>query len=67
MRKPSEDLPYITPSELALRWCCSRTNVDRVAKRAKLTRLFLGTGKNGLVRYLIKEVVAYEASRMVGA
>jgi hypothetical protein len=58
---PSDEIsPYITPSNLAARWQCSRSSVDRIAKRAGLRRLLLGSGKNGLVRYLIKEVVALE-------
>lgn len=57
--------PYISPNELAARWCCARSSVDRIARRAGLTRLLLGEGKNGLVRYLRKEVDAYEASRLM--
>jgi hypothetical protein len=52
--------PYISPNELALRWRCSRSSVDRIAARAKLKRLYLGQGKNGMVRYLLSEVVAIE-------
>jgi len=58
-------LPYISPNELAQRWCCARSSVDRIAARAKLKRLYLGEGKNGIVRYNRKEVEAYEASRTV--
>lgn len=52
--------PFITPGELARRWRCSRSSVDRIARRAGLRRLLLGEGKNGLVRYLTKEVMALE-------
>lgn len=52
--------PFITPSELARRWQCSRSSVDRIARRAGLHRLLLGEGKNGLVRYLKKEVMVLE-------
>jgi hypothetical protein len=58
-------LLYISPSELAERWRCARSSVDRIAGRAGLKRLYLGEGKNGIVRYVIKEVEAYEASRMI--
>ncbi len=34
----------------------SRSSVDRVARRAGLTRLCLGEGRNGMVRYIRKEV-----------
>jgi hypothetical protein len=56
---------YISPKELMQRWCCSRTSVDRVARRAGFTRLCLGVGRNGMVRYLRKEVMAYEQARSV--
>ena len=61
---PSES-PYLSPSELAERWRCARSSVDRIAGRAGLKRLYLGEGKNGIVRYVRKEVEAYEASRMM--
>ncbi|MFA9477744.1 hypothetical protein ACERK3_05485 [Phycisphaerales bacterium AB-hyl4] len=57
--------PYLSPNELAERWRCSRSSVDRIAQRAGLSRTFLGEGKNGIVRYMRKEVEAYEASRRV--
>ncbi len=52
---------YMSPNELAARWSCSRSSVDRIARRASLTRLCLGEGRNGMVRYLRKEVEEYEA------
>jgi hypothetical protein len=58
-----EELDYMSPRELAVRWRCSRSSVDRIGRRAGFTRLCLGEGKNGMVRYLWKEVEAYEASR----
>ena len=39
--------------------------VDRIARRAGLSRLCIGEGKNGSIRYLRKEVVAYEEQRLV--
>jgi hypothetical protein len=62
---PDEASPYISPAELAQRWRCARSSVDRIARRAGLTRLCLGVGKNGLIRYVRKEVVEYEASRRI--
>jgi len=62
----SEDKsPYISPTELAERWRCARSSVDRIARRAGLTRLYLGVGNNGIVRYVKEEVVKYEASRQI--
>lgn len=57
--------PYISPRELASRWRCGRSSVDRIARMAGLTRLCLGSGRNGTVRYLIQEVVAYESTRLI--
>jgi hypothetical protein len=51
---------YISPNELAVRWSCSRSSVDRIARRAGLTRLCLGEGRNGMVRYVRSEVEEYE-------
>lgn len=57
--------PYISPRELAQRWRCGRSSVDRIARRARLSRVCLGEGRNGLVRYKREEVIAYEESRRV--
>jgi len=59
----SESKLYISPKELSERWQCSRSSVDRIARRIGLTRLCLGVGKNGLVRFVLKEIEAFEASR----
>ena len=56
---------YVGPKEVAVRWQCARSSVDRIARRNHFTRLCLGEGENGMVRYLRKEVEAYEASRRV--
>lgn len=61
---PAESL-YVSPRELSSRWKCSRSSVDRIARRGGLTRLCLGEGKNGMVRYIRKEVEAYEQKRRV--
>jgi len=57
--------PYISPSELSDRWQCSRSSVDRIARRASLTRVCLGEGRKGMVRNDRKEVEAYENERRV--
>ncbi len=67
-RKPdrmNQVMLYFSPNELAERWRCSRSSVDRIARRARLSRICLGEGRNGIVRYFREEVVAYEASRRV--
>ena len=56
---------YAAPKELAVRWKCSRSSVDRIARRAKLTRLILGDGRNGIIRYIWREIEALEARNRV--
>jgi len=63
--KPLEDSPYLSPKELSNRWQCARSSVDRIARRAGLKRLCLGEGKNGMIRYIRKEVEAYELDRTI--
>lgn len=60
---PETQAMYISPKELAARWQCSRSSVDRIARRAGLSRLYLGEGRNGIVRYVRQEVEAYERAR----
>lgn len=59
----SEASPYCSPKELARRWRCARSSVDRVARRAGLTRVCLGNGRNGMVRFLLAEIERFEQSR----
>lgn len=59
------DSPYISPKELAMRWCCARSSVDRIARKAGFTRMCLGHGKNGAIRYLRDEVILFEKKRMI--
>jgi hypothetical protein len=61
------DPPYLSPKELQERWRCARSSVDRIARRAGLTRFCLGEGRNGIVRYSRKEVEAFELQRQVPA
>lgn len=62
-RHAPESSPYLSPKELAARWRCARSSVDRIARRAGLTRLCLGTGRTGMVRFIRKEVEAFENTR----
>jgi hypothetical protein len=59
------ELDLFSPKELSQRWRCSRSSVDRIARRAGFTRYCLGDGRNGMVRYVRKEVEEYESSRKV--
>ena len=64
-KQDQAESPYITPRELAQRWQCSRTSVDRIARQGGLSRLCLGSGANGTIRYDREEVIAYEQSRRI--
>jgi len=57
--------PYISPNELAQRWRCARSSVDRIARRVGLTRVCLGNGASGMVRFIREEVEAFENTRRV--
>ena len=65
MDTQTNEREYLTPNELAIRWKCSRTSVNRYTKEAGLTRFCLGNGKNSAIRFLRKEVEAYEKTRQV--
>jgi hypothetical protein len=58
---PSGGAIYVSPKELALRWRCSRSQVDRIARREGLKRMLLGHGRNGMVRYVRAEVESLES------
>lgn len=58
-------LVYLSPRDLTVRWRCSRSTVDRIAEREGLTRLCLGEGQNGIIRYLLTEVEELEESRLL--
>ena len=57
------DNRFISPRQLADRWDCSRTTAQRIADRVGFARYFLGEGKNGMVRYRLDDVEAYEEAR----
>jgi hypothetical protein len=65
MKQDKQISPYISPKELSERWQCARSSVDRIARRAGIKRLYLGEGRNGMVRFLRKEVESYELERMI--
>lgn len=56
--------PFLSPKELAQRWRCARSSVDRIARRAGLRRVCLGGGTRGMIRFLREEVERYENSRL---
>lgn len=61
---PEPPAPYLSPKELAMRWRCARSSVDRIARRAGLRRVCLGGGTRGMIRYLREEVEQFEQSRL---
>lgn len=62
--QPEPLSPFVSPKELAQRWRCARSSVDRIARRAGLRRVHLGGGCRGMVRFLREEVERYENSRL---
>lgn len=56
---------YMTRSEIAKRWQCSLTSVSRIAQSNGFKRFVLGEAERSSVRYLRKEVFAYEESRLI--
>ena len=65
VKNSADESPFISPSELALRWRCGRSSVDRITRKGGLSRLCLGDGKNAMVRFIKEEVIANEASRCI--
>ena len=65
MKNPTLDLEYMSPRELAERWRCHVSTAMRIARRETFTHVYLGQGRNGLVRYPRKEVIAYEEERRI--
>lgn len=55
--------PYFSPRDLAERWRCSRTTVQRIVTQARIGKVILGNGKHGSVRYVRADVEAYERAR----
>jgi hypothetical protein len=51
--------------DLTDRWHCARSSVDRITRRAGMKRLCLGEGKNGMIRFLRKEVEDYEQKQLI--
>jgi len=56
---------YMSPKELAARWKCGRSTADRIARREGFRHLALGVGRNGTIRYVREDVIAYEQRRVI--
>ena len=65
-RNPAEDEKrFLSTRQLAERWGCSAATAQRIARNAGVAKYCLGEGRNGMVRYLLSEVEAYEDERRV--
>jgi hypothetical protein len=53
----------ISPQSVSKLLDCSRSSVDRIARREGWERVLIGEGRNGLVRYRLVEVLRYIDSR----
>ena len=56
---------YVSAAFLAIRWCVSVTTVHRWAEANGFATFFGGEGPNATVRYLLSDVLAYEAKRTI--
>ena len=63
--RTAEESPLMSPSEIASRWRCGRSTVDRIARREGFSRVLMGHGRNGMVRFWRKEVLDFEARRTI--
>jgi len=64
-KEKDTDSPYVRPKELAQRWRCARSTVDRIADREGFRKLHLGNGANSPVRYFMADALAFESGRVV--
>lgn len=63
----NDEQVFVSARQLAIRWDCSRNSAHRTAERAGIAKVFLGGGRNGMVRYKLSDIIAYERSRSVRA
>jgi hypothetical protein len=59
-----EPSPYMSAKEIALLFGCANSSIGRIAGRERFTRLCLGTGKRGMVRYLRSDVEKFVSKRL---
>ena len=54
-----EEIDLISPKELSQRWRCSRSSVDRIARRGAFTRFVLGEGRRRLelTEFFLRQLV----------
>jgi hypothetical protein len=64
---PAMPPTFISPNQLARRWCVSRSTVDRIARDNGFTRFAPGNGRNATVRFNFEEVLAYEQTRLTAS
>ena len=55
-----DDGMMISPKQLAQRWGVSASTVSRICERAGINAYYLGEGKNGTIRYRLREIASYE-------
>jgi len=53
---------YISARTWAARWDCSPSTVRRAAERFGVSRVYVGEGANGLVRYALEDIERIEGS-----
>ncbi len=49
---------------IADRWQVDRSTARRILRQAGIRPIILGTGRNGSIRYVVKEIEAWVSTRM---
>ncbi len=51
---------FICAQTWAARWDCSISSIRRAAKRFRVRRVYVGDGRNGLVRFALQDIMRVE-------
>lgn len=66
MRQVEPSRAFISAKTWAERWDCSISSVRRAARRFAIRRVYVGRGRNGLVRYALEDILRIEAEHEAG-
>ena len=61
----NDDVRYLSINQIMERWQISRNSVVRIARNEGFTAFYPGNKQRSSVRFLRKEVLAYEESRQI--
>lgn len=60
MSKDSQKGSYVSARTWARRWDCSVSTVRRAARRFAVRRIYVGPGRNGLLRFDLSDIERVE-------